>query len=134
MAEKRDCPSSTLPHDEHCHSLPALAIGDRCYIQNQTGNYPRRWDRSVTGVESHGYNSYTVKVDGTGRVTRRNRKYLRRFLPASPTISPNAPTSIKHIDNQLKSVRRSLIRLINHRTSQLNQLHLSHLKPYQLHW
>jgi len=111
MAEKRDSPSSTLPrsaetHDEHCHSLPALANGDRCYIQNQTGNYPRWWDRSGTVVESHGYNSYTVKVDGTSRVMRRNRKYLWCFLPASPAISPNAPTPIKHIDNQPKELQK----------------------------
>ena len=31
---------------EHSRALPPLIIGDRCYIQNQTGNHPKRWDRS----------------------------------------------------------------------------------------
>ena len=67
--------------------LPSLHVGDRCYIQNQTGNNPKRWDRSGTIVELHGHDSYTVKVDGTGRLTRRNRRYLRQFKPASIEIT-----------------------------------------------
>ena len=70
--------------------LPSLHVGDRCYIQNQTGSSPKRWDRSGTIVELHGHDSYTVKVDGTGRLTRRNRRYLRQFKPASIEITnPN---------------------------------------------
>lgn len=67
-------------------SIPALRIGDRCYIQNQAGNYPKRWDRSGTVVEDHGHHSYTIKVDGSGRLTRRNRKHLRQFAPASQFV------------------------------------------------
>ena len=32
-------------------------------------------------------------MDGTGRVTRRNRKYLRQFQPASPNIRTASPLS-----------------------------------------
>ena len=73
--------------------LPALQIGDRCYIQNQAGNYPKRWDRSGTIVEVHGHHSYTVKVDGSGRLSRRNRKYLKRFTPASHIIHSRSAAS-----------------------------------------
>ena len=67
--------------------LPSFHVGDRCYIQNQTENNPKRWDRSGTIVELHGHDSYTVKVDGTGRLTRRNRRYLCQFKPASIEIT-----------------------------------------------
>ena len=77
----------------HSHPLPPLAVGNRCYIQNQTGNFPKRWDRSGTVVETNDFDSYTLKVDGTGRVTRRNRKYLRQFQPASPNIRTASPLS-----------------------------------------
>ena len=50
----------------HSHPLPPLAVGNRCYIQNQTGNFPKRWDRSGTVVETNDFDSYTLKVDGTG--------------------------------------------------------------------
>ena len=72
--------------------LDPLQIGDRCYIQNQAGNHPKRWDRSGTIVESPGFDSYTIKVDGSGRLTRRNRRYLRKFMPVSPTISNYKPS------------------------------------------
>ena len=58
--------------DGKTHSLPSLQLVDRCYIQNQSGNYPKHWDRSGTVVEIHGFKSYTLKVDGSGRLTRRN--------------------------------------------------------------
>ncbi|XP_066924129.1 uncharacterized protein [Clytia hemisphaerica] len=73
--------------NHHSRMLRDLRLGDRCYIQNQTGNNPKRWDRSGTIKELHGHDSYTVKVDGTGRLTRRNRRYLRRFEPASVDIT-----------------------------------------------
>ena len=57
---------------EHARPLPLLKVGERCYIQNQTGNHPKRWDRSGTVVETLGHDSYHVKVDGSNRLTRRN--------------------------------------------------------------
>ena len=76
---------------EHSRELPTVQVGDRCYIQNQTGNFPKRWDRSGTIVDVHDHDSYTVKVDGTGRITRRNRRFLRRFVPATSTINSRPP-------------------------------------------
>ena len=67
----------------HSHPLPPLVPGDKCYIQNQHGNHPKRWDKSGTVVESLGHDGYNVKVDGSGRVTKRNRRYLRKFIPAT---------------------------------------------------
>ena len=42
---------------EHSRCLPPLAVEDRCYVQNQTGNYPKRWDRSWTVLETLDHNS-----------------------------------------------------------------------------
>ena len=75
---------------EHSRALPPLIIGDRCYIQNQTGNHPKRWDRSGTVVDTLGHDSYLVKVDGSGRTTQRNRRFLRQFVPVSPLL-PSPP-------------------------------------------
>ena len=35
-------------------------------------------------VESHGHHQYSVKMDGSGRVTLRNRRYLRKIEPYIP--------------------------------------------------
>jgi len=68
----------------HAKRLRPLDLGDRCYIQNQCGNYPNRWDRSGKVVDILDHDSYLVKVDGSGRLTKRNRQFLRQFTP--PTL------------------------------------------------
>ena len=60
-----------------------LSPGQAVYIQNQrgVGKASKRWDRSGVVLEDNGFDKYTIKVDGSGRVIDRNRKYLRSFTP-----------------------------------------------------
>ena len=60
--------------------LPDLKIGDMVQIQNQKGNDPKRWSKSGKIIERLDFGQYLVKVDGSGRVTRRNRRFLRRII------------------------------------------------------
>ena len=73
--------------DEHTQGLSPLRCGDTVMIQNQTGRHPTKWDKSGTVVEVLQYHQYAVRTDGSGRLTTRNRRYLRRFDPF--TTSPN---------------------------------------------
>ena len=66
---------------EHTKSLPPLNCGDHVMIQNQTGPFPNKWGKSGVVVELKDYHQYVVKVDGSGRLTVRNRKFLRKFNP-----------------------------------------------------
>ena len=61
--------------------LRILIPGDVVQIQNQKGREPLRWDKSGTVVESHGNDQYSVRMDGSGRITLRNRQYLRKIVP-----------------------------------------------------
>ena len=45
----------------------------------------RWWDKTCTIVENQIHDKYLVKVDGSGRVTHRNRRFLRSFKPAMQT-------------------------------------------------
>ena len=67
---------------EHTRRLPPLAVGNHVRIQNQVGPNPRRWDKTGQVVEVRQHDQYVIKVDGSGRVTLRNRQFLRRFYPA----------------------------------------------------
>ena len=60
-----------------------LLPGQSVYVQNQrgVGKAAKRWDRSGIVLESKGFDKYSVKIDGSGRVTDRNRKYLKAFSP-----------------------------------------------------
>ena len=59
--------------------------GSKVMIQNQhgAGKIAKRWDKTGLVLENMGYNKYRVKIDGSGRVTDRNRQYLRQFSPVT---------------------------------------------------
>ena len=77
---------------EHTRPLPLLKVGDHVMVQNQKGNHPLRWDKRGTVVKCEGFDQYQVMIDGSRRLTRRNRKYLRMFTPYRP-ISSEPPTA-----------------------------------------
>ena len=64
---------------EHTRRLPPLAVGDTVRIQNQTGNHPLKWDKTGRVVEVRHFDQYLARVDGSGRTTLRNRKFLRKY-------------------------------------------------------
>jgi len=66
---------------QHTRPLEPLRIGDKVFVQNQTGNNPTRWDRSGIVIEARDFDQYLVKVSGSGRLTLRNRRFLRKFDP-----------------------------------------------------
>ena len=71
--------------------LPQLQQGETVYIQNQRsqGKLGRQWDRTGTIIEHCGNDKYKVRVDGSGRVTDRNRQFLRSFKSVKkPTFFP----------------------------------------------
>ena len=70
---------------EHTRVLPPLCVGDHVRIQNQTGNNPRKWERTGIVIEVRQHDQYVVKVDGSGRVTLRNRRFLRKFHLYEPS-------------------------------------------------
>ena len=88
---------------KHSRSMPPLSVGDRCYVQNQAGNFLKRWDRSGTVMEDLGHDSYSIKIDGSGRLTKRNRQFLRKFtaptfdIPESSTA--RAPSRMRREDS-----------------------------------
>ncbi len=68
-------------------SLQPLKIGDKVRIQNQTGNHPLKWDKTGSIVEVRQFHQYLVRLDGSGRLSLRNRKFLRRYTPIhTPTV------------------------------------------------
>ena len=73
-------------HNERSRDLRRLQVGDRCFVQNQEGNHRNKWDRSGLVVDVLPYNKYVIKVDGSGRLTTRNRRFLRLYKPSSTLI------------------------------------------------
>ena len=61
---------------EHTKLLQPLKVGGKVYIQNLVGNHPRKWERTGVVVETRQFHQYVVRIDGSGRVTLRNRQHL----------------------------------------------------------
>ena len=69
-------------YNEHAKHLTPLQVGDIVAVQNQHGKSPLRWFRTGTVVEVNpATRQYNVKVDGSGRVTLRNRRFLKKIDP-----------------------------------------------------
>ena len=72
-------------YDIHAKQLPRLRVGTEVALQDPIS---RAWDKSGTIMEQYPYRQYLVKVDGSGRVTRRNRRHLKYLPPSSPQYHP----------------------------------------------
>ena len=66
---------------EHTKRLPPLKVGHYVRVQNQIGNHPPKWDNTGVVVEVRQYDQYVIRMDGSGRVTVRNRKFLQQYIP-----------------------------------------------------
>ena len=85
---------------EHTRVLPPPIIGNCVMLENLVGPHPTKWDRTGIVVEVRQYDQYVIRVDGSGRVTLRNRKHLRQYTPHiaraplinSPSVIPLATT------------------------------------------
>ena len=83
----------------HTKRLPPLKVGDQVRVQNQTGPHPLKWDKTGTVIEVRQFDQYVVRVDGSRRVTLRNRKFLRKFVPVMETgrqYLPSLPIAPPH--------------------------------------
>jgi hypothetical protein len=66
---------------EHTKTLPRLKVTDVVMVQNQTGPHSLKWDRSGMVVEVLPFDQYKIKMDGSGRISLRNRKFLKPITP-----------------------------------------------------
>ena len=55
--------------------------GTTVLVQNQAGPSSTKWDKSGLVIADCGNSRYRVKLDGTGRITLRNRAFLKRIVP-----------------------------------------------------
>ena len=83
---------------EHTKQLPSLKILDTVMVQNQSGHHANKWDRSGSVVEVLPHDQYRVKMDGSGRNTLRNRRFLKPITPYTSLSSrshrlPHAPVT-----------------------------------------
>ena len=63
--------------------LAPLLPGDSVQIQNQYGNRPGKWWHTGIIAETLPHRQYRIVMDGSRRITLRNRRFLRRIDPVA---------------------------------------------------
>ena len=66
-------------YDRNSRVLPELSVGDCVRVQNQTTSRTTKWDKSGRVTKVLGNRQYEILMDGSRRVTMRNRRHLRRI-------------------------------------------------------
>ena len=66
-------------YNQSYRPLQELKVGDSVQIPNKDGKYLRRWTKTGRMVETHGNRQYQVRVDGSSRITLRNRRFPRKI-------------------------------------------------------
>ena len=57
--------------------MTPLKLGERVHVQNQNGSRSKKWDKTGIVVQLMGNRQYQVRMDGSGRLSLRNRRFLR---------------------------------------------------------
>ena len=87
--------------------LPPLRIGDKVLVQNQAGRFATKWDKTGRVVEIHPHDQYSVKIDGSGRLSLRNRQFLRK-MTEHKLFNDEKPVIYSH-DHQTNLNQKSLV-------------------------
>ena len=80
----------TTEYNRTAHELSTLEVGNFVAIQNQR---TKRWDITGLVVEVLPERQYRISIDGSGRITLRNRRFMKKILMALPQIIPSAGNS-----------------------------------------
>jgi hypothetical protein len=75
--------------------LEPLVVGTVVSVENQTGPSKLKWDKSGVILEVLPCRQYKVKMDGSGRVSLRNRVYLMAIVPYKPETRREEEVKIK---------------------------------------
>ena len=77
---------------EHTKKLGELPVGTEVAVQNQTGRFPKKWDKSGVIVENQPYDKVLVRLDGSRNLTTRNRRFVRQIIaPVVPVVEHVMP-------------------------------------------
>ena len=85
-------------------TLEPLEVGDTVFVQNQTGCRPKKWSNKGKVVKVLPHRQYGIMIDGSRRLTLRNRKFLRK---SRSTVLNDRPPAVV-VSNMPMNTRRSM--------------------------
>ena len=104
LQERERAMSKSIKHDKDLYDvqarqLPYLRVGNKVLIQDPV---TKMWDRSGIIMERYPYRKYLIKIDGSGRMSRRNRRHIKLIMPIrSPTWTSSRHESVREMSPPL---------------------------------
>ena len=77
-----------------------IPVGSSVAVQNQAGRFPNKWDKTGIVVENMDYDKVLVKLDGSGRLTTRNRQFVKKIISPPDQPLEMVPVVRKSSDNR----------------------------------
>jgi hypothetical protein len=108
-------------YDRTAHPLPIIPVGANVLIQTPPDT---KWSKSGVVVEVYD-RKYIIRMDGSGRVVSRNRRFVKPLHCTSPEVSDAGLTlsqSVPITPMTTKRIPRMLKNLLPHNKSGLNEL------------
>ena len=73
-------------YDENAKSLRELTVGDQVLCQNTRS---KKWDKGGIIVEVKKNRQYLIRINGSGRVSLRNRRHIQKIVPSMLSTQQN---------------------------------------------
>ena len=77
-----------------------IPVGSSVVVQNKAGKFPRKWVKTGIVVENMDYDKVLVKLDGSGRLTSRNIKNVKKIVSPPDEPMEVVPVVEKSTDNR----------------------------------
>ena len=87
--------------EQYTKKQKQIPIGGAVAVQNQTGRFPKKWDKTGVVLENMDHDKVLVRMDGSRRLTTRNRRFVRQIL--SPPDLPNLDVPSAHVQRHSPS-------------------------------
>ena len=117
LAERND--NIATRYNITAHNLSPLCPGTHVSIQDGKRKCYKRWNKTGIIVESLPNRQYHVKLDGSGRITLRNRRFLKptSVTAALPIVSPSPI-----INHTISPTTNPITDIPSSSTQEMNQL------------
>ena len=94
--------------EQYTKKQRVIPVGGAVAVQNQAGRFPKKWDKTGVVVENKDHDKVLIRMDGSRRLTTRNRKFVKQIL--SPRDLPemidiqSSPAQVNGSNSEVEKV------------------------------
>ena len=71
-----------------------MPIGCAVAVQNQSGRFPKKWDKSRVVLDNMKHDKVLIRLDGSRRLTTRKRQFVKQIVPPVVSDVPSASVPV----------------------------------------